>query len=54
MELLIQFNAQWHGIRDVVLSEAKRQLAAGLDLLTVVYFQVECQVCAHNSIQFFG
>ena len=29
MELLIQFNAQWHGIRDVVLSEAKRQLAAG-------------------------
>lgn len=28
MELLIQFNAQWHGIRDVVLSEAKRQLAA--------------------------
>lgn len=29
MELLIQFNAQWHGIRDVVLSEAKRQMAAG-------------------------
>lgn len=29
MELLIQFNAQWHGIRDVVQSEAKRQLAAG-------------------------
>ena len=29
MELLIQFNAQWHGIRDVVLSEAKRQIAAG-------------------------
>ena len=28
MELLIQFNAQWHGIRDVVLSEAKRQMAA--------------------------
>ena len=28
MEMLIQFNAQWHGIRDVVLSEAKRQLAA--------------------------
>ena len=28
-ELLIQFNAQWHGIRDVVLSEAKRQMAAG-------------------------
>ena len=28
MELLIQFNAQWHGIRDIVLSEAKRQLAA--------------------------
>ena len=27
-DLLIQFNAQWHGIRDVVLSEAKRQLAA--------------------------
>lgn len=27
MELLIQFNAQWHGIRDVVLSEAKRQMA---------------------------
>ena len=29
MELLIQFNAQWHGIRDVVLSEAKRQMVAG-------------------------
>lgn len=28
-ELLILFNAQWHGIRDVVLSEAKRQMAAG-------------------------
>lgn len=28
MELLILFNAQWHGIRDVVLSEAKRQMAA--------------------------
>ena len=28
-ELLIQFNAQWHGIRDVVLSEAKRQMVAG-------------------------
>lgn len=27
MELRKQFNAQWHGIRDVVLSEAKRQLA---------------------------
>ena len=27
MELLILFNAQWHGIRDVVLSEAKRQMA---------------------------
>ena len=27
-ELLNQFNAQWHGIRDVVLSEAKRQMAA--------------------------
>ena len=27
MELLLQFNAQWHGIRDVVLSEAKRQMA---------------------------
>ena len=27
-ELLILFNAQWHGIRDVVLSEAKRQMAA--------------------------
>lgn len=29
MELLILFNAQWHGIRDVVLSEAKRQMVAG-------------------------
>ena len=29
MELLIQFNAQWHGIRDIVLSEAKRQMVAG-------------------------
>lgn len=29
MELLILFNAQWYGIRDVVLSEAKRQMAAG-------------------------
>lgn len=29
MELLILFNAQWHGIRDVVLSEAKRQMATG-------------------------
>lgn len=29
MELFLQFNAQWHGIRDVVLSEAKRQMAAG-------------------------
>lgn len=29
MELLISFNAQWHGIRDIVLSEAKRQMAAG-------------------------
>lgn len=29
MELLIQFNAQWNGIRDVVLSEAKRQMATG-------------------------
>ena len=28
MELLILFNTQWHGIRDVVLSEAKRQMAA--------------------------
>lgn len=28
MELFILFNAQWHGIRDVVLSEAKRQMAA--------------------------
>ena len=28
-ELLILFNAQWQGIRDVVLSEAKRQMAAG-------------------------
>lgn len=28
MELLIQFNAQWHGIRDVVLSEAKREIVA--------------------------
>lgn len=28
MELLVLFNAQWHGIRDVVLSEAKRQMAA--------------------------
>lgn len=28
MELLILFNAQWHGIRDVVLSEAKRQMTA--------------------------
>lgn len=28
MELLILFNAQWHSIRDVVLSEAKRQMAA--------------------------
>lgn len=28
MELLEQFNVQWHGIRDVVLSEAKRQMAA--------------------------
>lgn len=25
-DLLILFNAQWHGIRDVVLSEAKRQM----------------------------
>ena len=29
MELLILFNAQWHSIRDVVLSEAKRQMVAG-------------------------
>lgn len=29
MKLLILFNAQWHGIRDVVLSEAKRQMVAG-------------------------
>lgn len=29
MELLILFNAQWHGIRDIVLSEAKRQMVAG-------------------------
>ena len=28
MEQLKQFNAQWHGIRDVVLSEAKKQLEA--------------------------
>lgn len=26
MELREQFNSQWHGIRDVVLSEAKREL----------------------------
>ena len=29
MDLLTSFNAQWHGIRDVVRSEAKRQMAAG-------------------------
>lgn len=28
MELLEQFNVQWHGIRDIVLSEAKRQMVA--------------------------
>lgn len=27
MELREQFNSQWHGIRDVVLSEAKREIA---------------------------